>query len=86
VSDPRTPNRPALDPARIETAKRRARAALAVAKHHNTQAAAERAKAEQLARVWGFIVDGDEVRDAQAVAGDYCECCDPDTDYCRNRR
>lgn len=40
---------------------RRAKAALAVAKHHEAQAKKEKAKAWQLARTWGFYIVDDAV-------------------------
>lgn len=43
-----------LDSERVEAAKRRAKAALEVARYHDREAATERAKAATLARTWGF--------------------------------
>ena len=52
----RAARRVRLEADRVEAAKRRAATALAVARHHERQAAGERAKAAQLARTWGFDV------------------------------
>ena len=46
-----------LDRDRVEDAKRRAAAALEVARHHQAQADAARSTAALLARTWGFDVD-----------------------------
>jgi hypothetical protein len=43
---------------RVENAQRRARAALDLARYHDSQAAAARATAETLARAWGFDLEG----------------------------
>jgi len=50
----------ALDPSRVENAKKRARAKLRDAKYHDGQAAASRAAAAQLARTWGFVIGSDD--------------------------
>lgn len=50
-------DRPALDPARVENAKRRARTALLAARHHEQAARSERAKIKVLANTWGFDVE-----------------------------
>lgn len=47
-------DRPALDPKRVETAKRRARAHILSARHHERAARVERAKVAALAHTWGF--------------------------------
>lgn len=41
---------------RVEGAKRRAAAALEVARHHEREAAQARARADLLARTWGFCL------------------------------
>lgn len=47
-------DRPALDPERVENAKRRARTHLLAARHHERSARVERAKVASLAHTWGF--------------------------------
>jgi multidrug resistance efflux pump len=51
-----------LDQRRVKAAMDRAETALRNAKHHDRQAKAERAKAETLARTWGFKVEGYAVK------------------------
>lgn len=50
-------DRVALDPKRVENARRRARTALLAARHFEQQARAERAKIKVLANTWGFTVE-----------------------------
>lgn len=49
-----TVNREPLDPKRLDNAKRRAKTAMVSVRYHEKQAAMERAKAETIARTWGF--------------------------------
>lgn len=53
-------NRVALDPNRIENARRRVASALRTAHYHERQAAAEYAKVAQLVRTWGLCPEPDE--------------------------
>lgn len=47
-------NRDQLDPKRVENARRRVRAALEVAAHHEGQAANAHARAATIIRTWGL--------------------------------